>query len=232
MDLFVGTSGYSYKEWKGSFYPAKLPANQMLSYYGERFRTVEANNTFFAMPKPETLEQWSAQVGDGFRFAIKAPKQITHVQSLKDKGESVSRLCEVVVTLDSHLGPVLFQLPPTFKKDLPRLKSFLGLLPSKVRSAFEFRHPSWFDDEVFGLMRDHKVALCVADETDELKVPFEATTTWGYLRLRRTDYDDAAIKEWVKRIKGAGWSDAFVYFRHEDEGNGPRLAQRMLDLAK
>lgn len=231
MNLFVGTSGYSYKQWKGPFYPTDLPAARMLRYYGERFRTVEINSTFFALPKAATLEQWADQVGDDFRFAFKAPKRITHVQSLRDKGELLSKLCEVLGTLQSRLGPLLFGLPPTLKKSVPLLQSFLALLPPQSRVAVEFRHPSWFDDDIFGLLRDHGVALCVADADDGLDVPFVATTNWGYLRLRRLDYDKPALKEWVKRIQGPGWSQAFVYFKHEDEGNGPRLAQRMMDLA-
>lgn len=232
MDLFVGTSGYSYKEWKGRFYPQDLPAAQMLRYYGERFRTVEINSTFFALPKVATLEQWADQVGADFRFAFKAPKQITHVQSLHDKGEWLSKLCDAVGTLATRLGPLLFGLPPTLKKDVPRLRAFLALLPPRIRVAFEFRHSSWFDDEVFGLLRDHGVALCVADADDELEVPFVATTNWGYLRLRRLDYDDAVLKEWGQRIQAQGWCEAYVFFKHEDEGNGPRLAQRLSESAK
>jgi len=232
MKLFVGTSGYSYKEWKGPFYPKDLPAARMLNHYGERFRTVEINSTFFALPKVATLEQWAGQVPDEFRFAFKAPKQITHVQSLQNKEEAVSRLCEVLGTLSARRGPLLVQLPPTLKKDEPRLRTFLASLPPQDRVAFEFRHASWFDEDIFGLLRDHGAALCVADTDEELEVPFVSTANWGYLRLRRLDYDDATLVEWINRIRGQKWSETFVYFKHEDEANGPRLAQRMLDLNK
>jgi len=231
MNLFVGVSGYSYKEWKGRFYPKNLPATRMLRYYGEQFRTVEINSTFFAMPKVAPLDQWAGQVGDDFRFAFKAPRRITHVQSLRDKGELLSQLYESLGTLRSRLGPLLFGLPPTLKKDASRLRTFLALLPSGSHVAVEFRHPSWFDDEVFELMRTHGVALCVADADDGLVVPFVATANWGYLRLRRLEYKEPALKKWLQKIRDAGWSEAFVYFKHEDEANGPRLAQRMLNLA-
>ena len=231
MNLYVGTSGYSYPKWKGSFYPKNLPATQMLRHYGERFHTVEINSTFFAMPKAAALAQWADQVPADFRFAFKAPRQITHLQSLKDKDALLPNLLEVVATLQERLGPLLFQLPPTLKKDVPRLRAFLALLPPECRVAFEFRHPSWLDDEVFDLLRDHGVALGVADDDNDLEIPMMATTNWGYLRLRRVDYNDAALRTWVKRIQNQDWRDAFVFFKHEDTGNGPRLAQRMIDLA-
>ncbi len=191
--LYVGTSGYSYKEWKGSFYPKNLPDKQMLRYYGERFRTVEINNTFYRMPKASVLEAWAAEVPADFKFVLKAPQRITHIQRLKDAGESVSYLLEVAGALKERLGPLLFQLPPNLKKDVPRLREFLALLPLERRAAFEFRHPSWFDDEVFGLLRDHQAALCIAEAEDDLEVPFVATADWGYLRLRRPDYGDAEL---------------------------------------
>jgi uncharacterized protein YecE (DUF72 family) len=227
---YAGTSSYSEKAWKGKFYPKDLPAAQMLRYYGERFRTVEINSTFFAMPKVSVLEKWADEVPASFRFAIKAPRQITHLQWLQDKDELVSTLLEVVETMGEHLGPVLFGLPPTAKKDVPRLRAFLALMPTHQRVAFEFRHPSWFDDEVIGLLRDHRVALCIADADDNLEVPFVATTDWGYLRPRRLDYDDDALKTWAKRIDDQPWCGTFVFFKHEEQGNGPRLAQRMMDL--
>ena len=230
MNLHVGTSGYSYKEWKAAFYPKDLPATQMLRYYGERFPAVEINSTYFGMPKAAVLEQWADQVPAGFRFAFKAPRQITHLQWLKDKDKLLSTLLDVVGTLRERLGPLLFQLPATAKKDVPRLRAFLTLVPLQQRVAFEFRHPSWFDEEVFSLLRDHHAALCIADADDGLEVPFVATTDWGYLRLRRLDYDDAALKTWMKRIQEQVWRDAFVFFKHEDQANGPRFAQQLLDL--
>ncbi len=229
MNVCVGTSGYSYPEWKGSFYPAKMPARQMLGFYASRFRTVEINSTFYRSPEASALEAWAGQVPAEFRFVLKAPAKITHVRRLKDVDELVSSFLEAAGALKERLGPLLFQLPPNFKKDVPRLRAFLALLPPGCRAAMEFRHPSWFDDEVFGLLRDHRATLCVADESDDLAVPFVATADWGYLRLRRPEYDDAALAAWAKRIKASAWRDAFVFFKHEDAGKGPQLASRLLE---
>jgi uncharacterized protein YecE (DUF72 family) len=231
MGLYVGTSGYSYKPWKGPFYPKDLPAAQMLRYYGGRFRAVEINSTFFNMPKTSVLEGWAGEVPAGFQFALKAPRQITHMRKLDNAGELVSHLIDVAGVLKEHQGPLLFQLPPTLKKDVARLRAFLALLPMELRAAFEFRHASWFDEEVFDLLRDHRAALCVADADDDLDVPLAATADWGYLRLRRADYGDEGLKEWVKRVQGQDWRDVFVFFKHEDEGKGPRLAERYMELA-
>jgi uncharacterized protein YecE (DUF72 family) len=231
MNLYVGTSGYSYKEWKGSFYPADLPAKQMLRYYGERFNTVEINNTFYRMPKASVLEGWAGEVPASFRFILKAPQRITHMQRLKDAADSVSYLLEVAGALKERLGPLLFQLPPNLKKDVPRLREFLALLPSQRRAAFEFRHESWFDEEVFGLLRDHQTALCIAEAEGDLETPFVSTAPWGYLRLRRPDYGDKELRDWGQRIGGQGWQDAFVFFKHEDEGKGPKFAARFLELS-
>jgi uncharacterized protein YecE (DUF72 family) len=231
MNLYVGTSGYSYKEWKGTFYPEKLPAKQMLKHYGTQFRTVEINNTFRRMPTVPLLEGWAAEVPADFKFVIKAPQQITHIRRLKDVDDSVSHLMQVVGALKERLGPVLFQLPPNLKKDVPRLRDFLTLLPPDRRAAFEFRHESWFDDEVFGLMRENRVALCIAEAEGDLVVPFVSTADWGYLRLRRPDYGDAELKAWLKKLRDAAWGDAFVFFKHEDEGKGPEMGKRLLELA-
>jgi len=231
MNLYVGTSGYSYKEWKGAFYPKDLPNKQMLRYYGERFRAVEINNTFYRMPEASVLKAWAGDVPADFKFVLKAPQRITHTQRLKDTGDLVSRLLDVAPALKERLGPLLFQLPPNFKKDAPRLREFLALLPSQHPAAFEFRHPSWFDEEVFGLLRDHQAALCIAEAEDGPEVPFVATADWGYLRLRRPDYGDAELKTWVQRVRGQAWKDAFVFFKHEDKGTGPQLAKRFLELA-
>jgi uncharacterized protein YecE (DUF72 family) len=231
MNLYVGTSGYSYKEWKGTFYPKALPPKQMLHYYGEHFRTVEVNYTFRRMPKASLLETWASAVPAEFQFVLKAPERITHIRRLKDVDDSVSYFLEVAGNLQQRLGPLLFQLPPNFKKDVPRLRAFLALLPSSCRVTMEFRHLSWFDDEVFGLLRDHRTALCIADD-DDLEVPFVASADWGYLRLRRPEYDAAALKTWVKRVQQADWRDAFVFFKHEDEGKGPQLAKQFLELAR
>jgi len=231
MKLHVGTSGYSYKEWKGSFYPADLPAKQMLRYYGERFGTVEINNSFYRMPKATVLQAWAAEVPAEFRFVLKAPQRITHFQRLKGCEDSVRFLLDTAAELGERLGPVLFQLPPNLKKDAGRLKDFLALLPRGGRAAVEFRHQSWFDDEVLGMLREHKTALCIAEAEDGVEVPFEGTAEWGYLRLRRPDYGDAELKTWAKRVQGQSWKEAFVFFKHEDEGKGPALAKRFLELA-
>jgi uncharacterized protein YecE (DUF72 family) len=232
MNLYVGTSGYSYPKWKGTFYPQKLPAKQMLHYYSEHFRTVEINYTFRRLPTASVLETWTDAVAADFQFALKAPQQITHVQRLRDAGDSVANFLAIAAKFKKRLGPLLFQLPPNFKKDVPRLRTFLALLPLRRRVAFEFRHSSWFDDEVFGLLRDRHVALCSADAEDDLEVPVVATTAWGCLRLRRPDYDEAALKTWVKQVRKQNWQDVFVFFKHEDEAKGPQLAKRFLELAE
>ena len=231
MNLHVGTSGYSYKEWKGSFYPPKLPAKQMLAFYGEHFRTVEINYTFRRLPTAAVVDAWTNAVPADFRFALKAPELITHRKRLKDVGDALVSFLDIAATLKQRLGPLLFQLPPNFKKDAARLQAFLKLLPTERQVAFEFRHLSWFDDEVFGLLRDHHAALCIADAEDDLEVPMVATAAWGCLRLRRPDYDDAALKRWLKQMRNQEWRDAFVFFKHEDEGKGPKFAKRFLELA-
>src|SRR6266480_2244271 len=231
MNLYVGTSGYSYKEWRGTFYPEDMPDKQMLHYYGERFRSVEINNTFYRMPKASVLEAWAAEVPADFKFVLKASQQITHKQRLKDSGDSVSYLLKVAGALKERLGPLLFQLPPFLKKDAPRLRDFLALLPPDHRAAFEFRHQSWFDDEVFSLLRDQRAALCIAEAENDLEIPFVSTADWGYLRLRRPDYGDAELKAWAKRVDEQKWGEAFIFFKHEEEGKGPEMAKRFLKLA-
>jgi uncharacterized protein YecE (DUF72 family) len=231
MKLYVGTSGFAYKEWKGSFYPGDLPEKRMLNYYGEHFRTVEINNTFYRMPTVTLLQAWADEVPADFRFVLKASQRITHHHRLVDADEDVGYLLDVAATLQQRLGALLFQLPPNLKKDVPRLDAFLALLPPPHRAAFEFRHPSWFDDEVFALLRAHQVALCIAEAEGDLEVPVVATADWGYLRLRRPDYGDAALRAWVKRVRQQDWQQAFVFFKHEEAGRGPQLAQRFLQLA-
>jgi uncharacterized protein YecE (DUF72 family) len=230
MNLYVGTSGYSYTKWKGSFYPAKLPTNEMLGFYSTRFRSVEINNSFYRMPTVSVMKEWASQVPADFRFVIKAPREITHIKRLANVRKPVSSLLKTAATLKERLGPLLFQLPPNFKKNTDLLQAVLAQLPEGFLVAFEFRHPSWFDEEIFELLREHRTALCVADAEDDLIVPFAATAGWGYLRLRRPDYDDEALKLWAKRIREQSWQDCFVFFKHEDEGKGPRMATRLLEL--
>ena len=229
MNLRVGTSGYSYKEWLGPFYPEKLPASEMLGYYAERFRTVEINNTFYRMPTESVLEQWSKQVPDHFTFTLKAPRRITHTQRLREAESSVAEFLRRARVLGNKLGTVLFQLPPFLKKDVPRLRDFLALLPSGQRFAFEFRNDSWQDDEVYELLRSRAAILCVTD-TDEGDTPFVATADCGYLRLRRTHYDDAELQAWAARIAAQDVAQSYVYFMHEDEALGTRFAQRLNEL--
>ena len=230
MNLYVGTSGYSYKEWKGSFYPEDLPDKQMLRYYGERFRSVEINNTFYRMPKASVLETWAGEVPADFKFVLKASQRITHFQRLKDAGDSVAYLLKVALTLKERLGPLLFQLPPFLEKDATRLREFLKLLPVDSRAAFEFRHQSWFDEEIFGLLREHRAVLCIAEADNDLETPFVSTADWGYLRLRRPDYGDPELKQWADKVRQQTWDDAFVFFKHEDEGKGPQMGKRFLEL--
>ena len=231
MNLYVGTSGYSYKEWKGTFYPEDLPDKQMLHFYGERFRSVEINNTFYRMPKASVLEGWANDVPADFKFVLKASQRITHMQRLKDAKDSVSYLLDVSGVLKQRLGPLLFQLPPNMPKDATRLSDFLGLLPLDRRAAIEFRHQSWFDDEIFDLLRKYQAVLCIAEAENNLEIPFVSTADWGYLRLRRPDYGDQELSAWKKRVQQQPWNDAFIFFKHEDEGKGPEMAKRFLELA-
>lgn len=232
--LFAGASGFSYKPWKGPFYPADLPDAEMLGYYAARLPAVEINNTFYRLPKAKMLEEWAGQTPDGFRFVLKASRRITHMQRLKDVGELLGYLFESSGALGPKLGPLLFQLPPYLKKDLDRLRAFLDLVPADRRVALEFRNASWFEDDVFEALRAHDAALCVAEtepqEGDNETAPLVATATWGYLRLRRDDYADADLEAWAERIRGQGWSEAYVFFKHEDEGAAPKLALRLMEI--
>lgn len=229
--LHVGTSGYSYKEWKGSFYPKDMTAKEMLPFYAEQFNTVEINASFYRLPTTETLEGWAAQVPAEFTFTLKAPQKITHIKRLKGAEETVAEFVQVAGALKNRLGPLLFGLPPNMKKDVGRLRDVLALLPKTTRVAFEFRHQSWFDDETFAALRDHNAALCIAEADDDLDVPFEPTADWGYLRLRKAKYSPAALKAWATRVKEQKWRDAFIFFKHEETGTGPKFAAKFLDLA-
>jgi uncharacterized protein YecE (DUF72 family) len=219
-----GTSGFAYKEWRGSFYPDDLPASGMLAFYAERFPSVEINNTFYRLPRESVLEQWASRVPDGFSFVLKASRWITHLKRLKDADEPLRFLLDNSAVLGEARGPFLFQLPPNLKADAARLADFLGLLPPEVRAAFEFRHESWFDDPVFRLLEDHGAGLVVAD-SEEGTTPRRSTADWGYLRLRREAYSDQELAGWSSWIHQQGWNDAFVFFKHEDGATGPRLAR-------
>jgi uncharacterized protein YecE (DUF72 family) len=231
--LRVGTSGYTYPEWKGAFYPANLPAAKMLAYYGERFSTVEVNYTFRRMPTAKALGAWSAATPEHFAFVLKAPQRITHFARLANVDDPVRFFCDTARTLGSKLGPLFFQLPPTFKKDVARLAETLYVVPPDLRCAFEFRHESWFADDVYDVLRARNAALCIADN-EEGSTPAVATADWGYLRLRAVEYSDGDLARWVTvaRDVGARWRDAFVFFKHEDSASGPRLAGRFEALAR
>ena len=233
MNVLVGTSGYSYKEWKGRFYPQDLKEAGMLRFYAERFRTVEINNSFYRMPSPELVARWEGEVPAGFRFVLKAPRRITHEKRLLDVADTVQRFLDVASRLGAKQGPLLFQLPPYFKKDTARLRDFLALVPGPARAAFEFRDPSWEDEEVAETLRAAGAALCLADTDEGPAAPvLVSTADWGYLRLRRTDYDDEALRAWAARIRAQPWTDAFVFFKHEDEGRGPDLAARLVEILR
>ncbi len=231
MRLWVGTSGFSYKEWKGPFYPEDLASKDMLSYYGGKLPAVEVNNTFYRLPRASVLESWAEQVPGDFRFSIKASRKITHFKRLKpEAADETGYLMETVTALGDRLGVVLFQLPPNLKKDLPRLEAFLEMLPHGTRAAFEFRHASWLNEDVYGVLRARDYALVCADvDEDGLDTPLVGGS-WGYLRMRRFGYSDEDLGEWMGRLREQGWDEAFVFFKHEDEGAGPAMAARFLEM--
>ncbi|HKP15701.1 MAG TPA: DUF72 domain-containing protein [Gemmatimonadaceae bacterium] len=227
MKLLAGTSGYSFKEWKGNFYPADLKDDGMLGFYAGKFPTVEINNTFYRLPKPHVLEEWASQVPEPFTFAIKASQRITHHARLKPESlDAVEFLMRNVGSLGSRLGPVLFQLPPTLKKDLDRLRVFLDTLPLDRRFTIEFRHESWFEDDVFDVLRARDIALCITEQPD-FASPIVSTASWGYARLHKLDYDEAGLVSWADRLKTQSWKEAYVFFKHDEgEGSGPPAVSR------
>jgi uncharacterized protein YecE (DUF72 family) len=227
MNISIGMSGYSYKVWKPNFYPADLKSDQMLRFYSERFGAVEINNTFYRMPTEKVLMQWADEVPPGFVFGLKAPRRITHLSRLKNPAENLEYFMRTASCLGERLGPSLFQLPPNFKKDLPLLQEFLGQIPRRWVTAFEFRHPSWFDEDVYQALREHDAALCVVDD-DEGGTPLVSTAGWGYLRLRKTDYSTAELEGWSQRIREQPWERVFAFFKHEEDGGkGPLMALEM-----
>jgi uncharacterized protein YecE (DUF72 family) len=228
MKLHAGTSGFSYKEWKGIFYPDKMKDADMLAFYAERFDTVELNNTFYRLPNEKTLTQWAQQVPPEFRFALKASRAITHLKRLRDVAEPVEYLCRVTEALGDRRGPILFGLPPNMKLDLERLQGLLELIPTGVRAAIEFRNESWHDETVYDVLRAHNVALCIA-QTAEEETPLVATADWGYVRLRKVEYADDELTDWRTKLNAQPWSEVFVYFKHEDAGTGPRLAAQFIE---
>lgn len=229
--IWIGTSGYSYPEWKGNFYPADLPAAKMLPYYATHFPTVEINNTFYRMPSEKILSGWSAATPERFKLTLKAPRRITHDAGLRNCEDTVQVFCQLAGTLAEKLGVLLFQVPPSLKKDFSLLKDFLSTLRRGTRAAFEFRHPSWHADEVFECLRERNVALCIAD-SEKLTTPVVSTADYGYLRLRDEGYTTPDIVRWADVIKQQqpAWQDTFVYFKHEEEGKGPEFAKTLRQM--
>jgi len=228
--IWIGTSGFQYPEWKGKFYPEDLSTKKMLPFYAGKFSTTEINYTFHRIPSEKTLSNWNAETPAQFRFTLKAPKQITHVQRLVGSADTLEYFWKVAQTLGEKLGAVLFQLPPFLKKDLPRLEDFLAVVPSGMKAAFEFRHESWFADDVFAALKNHNAALCIAD-SESLTTPVVMTSSFGYFRLR-DQYDKADLERWVKIIskERERLGDIFVYFKHEESGAGPEFATQLTKL--
>jgi uncharacterized protein YecE (DUF72 family) len=226
MRVYIGTSGYNYPEWRGSFYPEGFPAKKMFGFYSERFRTVEINYTFYRMPTLKTTEGWRAQAPEGFSYVLKAPRRITHDKRLKDCADTLQFFCESARALGPHLGPLLFQLPPNLKCDVDRLRAFLALLPDDMRAAFEFRHESWLTDAVYAQLRERGAALCIADAADR-HTPALATARHGYFRLRDEGYQSDDLARWADTVAAhsADWDDVWVFFKHEEEGKGPEFAR-------
>ena len=229
MAIWIGTSGYNYPEWKGSFYPETLPAAKMLPYYAERFSTVEINYTFYRTPNEKILAGWNQATPERFKLTLKAPKRITHDARLRACGDRVRQFLETAATLGPKLGALLFQLPPNLKKDLPLLDAFLETFPPRVCAAFEFRHASWLDTEVYARLRARNLALCIAD-SEKLSTPLEMTADYAYFRLRDEGYTPEDIERWanVIRERTAGHADVFVYFKHEAAGKGPEFGKQLM----
>lgn len=230
MTPWIGTSGFQYSEWKGKFYPEDLPTAKMLPFYAERFPTTEVNYTFHRIPSAKTIENWSRQTPPTFRFGLKAPQKITHFARLRDCTDTLRYFHDVASALGEKFGPVLFQLPPNFKKDTILLADFVNGLPGGMRAAFEFRHESWFADQVYEALKARGAVLCIAD-MEEISTPTVTTADWGYLRLRREDYSAKDVARWAEfvRSQSKAWGDVFIYFKHEEAGTGPRLAKDMMN---
>jgi uncharacterized protein YecE (DUF72 family) len=231
MNILVGTSGYGYKEWRGRFYPEKISPKEMLRFYAARLGAVEINNTFYHMPTEPVLASWAEQVPDDFVFAIKAPQIITHLKRLRDVGGEAEYLFRTLSVLDKKLGPVLFQFPKSFRANRPALEDFLALIPGHISGAFEFRHPSWLEADILDLLRGNGYSLCTADTDENPADELLDTASWGYLRLRRSDYTEADLSQWLERILAQNWKKALVFFKHEEKAKGPEMAIRFRELA-
>ena len=231
MKMYIGTSGYSYKEWKGTFYPDKIAPGDMLRFYAERLGTVEINNTFYRMPTTNSLTSWTEQVPKNFIFAFKAPRVITHLKRLRNVGEETQYLLRTLSVLHNKLGPILFQFPKNFRKDQTLLEDFLSLTPGGTLCAFEFRNTSWLDDKIPVILGKKGFAICTTDTDDNPAAEIIDNASWGYLRLRRSDYTDDALAGWIERINSRKWEKVFIFFKHEDRAKGPELAMRFQSLA-
>ena len=230
MKIYAGTSGFAHKEWKGKFYPEKISPKELLRFYAERLNTVEINNTFYHMPKESVLASWAEQVPDDFIFALKAPQVITHIRQLRNVFEQTEYLFRSVSVLDRKLGPVLFQFPKSFRANAPALEDFLPLIPGNRACAFDFRSSTWLEGGIPDLLRNKGYSWCNEDTDENPAKEIISTATWGYLRLRRSDYTDAGLSQWVERILAQKWERAFVFFKHEDEAKGPELEMRFQEL--
>lgn len=233
MKIHVGTSGYGYKEWKGIFYPEKISPKEMLRFYGDRLNAVEINYTFYHMPTAAVLSSWAEQVPDDFAFALKAPQVITHLKQLRNVGEETDYFFRTLSVLDRKLGPALFQFPKSFhaKKNRPALEDFLPLIPENVHCAFDLRSPTWLDAGIADLLRERGYSLCIEDTDENPAHGIVSTAPWGYLRLRRSDYTEADLSQWLDMILAQKWEESFVFFKHEEEAKGPEMAVRFLELA-
>jgi uncharacterized protein YecE (DUF72 family) len=231
MKIFVGTSGFSYKEWQGKFYPEKVSPKEMLRFYSKRLAAVEINNTFYHMPTERVLTSWAEQVPEDFIFALKAPQVITHLKRLRHVDEEAEYFFRTLAILDRKLGPVLFQFPKSFRADRSALEDFLALIPDNISCAFEFRSPTWLKTEILDLMRDRGFSLCTPDADENPAAEIIKTASWGYLRLRRADYTEADLSHWLAKILAQQWDKAFVFFKHEAEAKGPEDALRFRELS-
>ena len=228
MRILAGASGYSFKEWRGTFYPDKMKPEEMLPFYSARLPTVEINNTFYRFPRPNVLEEWMRITPEAFKFSIKAPRRITHIGRLKPESvtEAIGWLYDNMGPLADKRGPVLFQCPPTMKKDVARLEGFLALLPPDHRGAFEFRNDSWFSEDVYAALRKAGASLCFSEREDNAPPPLVETAPWGYVRLRLEEYSDADLAQWAKRLESTGWKHVYAYFMHEP--TAPAYAQALM----
>lgn len=231
MNIHVGTSGYGYKEWKGIFYPEKISSKEMLRFYAERLSAVEINYTFYHMPTERVLALWAAQVPDDFAIVLKAPQVITHRKRLKNVDEETEYFFKTLSVLGGKMGPVLFQFPKSFRANSSLLADFLELIPEKRQCAFEFRSPTWHEPEILDLLREKECSLCIADADESPADEIIQTASWGYLRLRRSDYTEADLAQWLDKIRAQNWRSAFVFFKHEEEAKGPEMAVHFQKLA-